>query len=138
LKKKASPFPVPKELKETYKRVVVALKNGEDGILAPLKETPNHMLVVSKEDLNAPRIYEKIVKLASLSKDTNVDFLFQRPQQNPQRLVEQTYSRNEKMSTLREKINDLISSLEGLKEIETQEGLYKLPMLGWKPLCKKR
>jgi hypothetical protein len=121
LKKKAPPFPIPKELKETYKRVVVALKKGEDGILVPLRETPNHMLIVSQEDLNAPRIHEKVVKLSSLSKDKNVDFLFQKPQQDPRLQAKQTYNRNEKIATLREKINDLISNLEGLKEIEIQE-----------------
>jgi hypothetical protein len=121
LKKKAPPFPIPKELKETYKRVVVALKKGEDGILVSLKETPNHMLIVSQEDLNAPRIHEKVVKLSSLSKDKNMDFLFQKPQQDPHLQAKQTYNRNEKIATLREKINDLISNLEGLKEIETQE-----------------
>ena len=121
LKKKASPFPIPKELKEIYKRVVVALKNGEDGILAQLKETPNHMLVVSKEDLNAPRIHEKIVNLTSLSKDKNVDFLFQKPQQDPRLQAKQTYNRNEKIATFREKVSDLMRDLEGLKGLETQK-----------------
>jgi hypothetical protein len=79
------------------------------------------MLIVSQEDLNALRIHEKVVKLSSLSKDKNVAFLFQRPQQNPKRQAEQTYNRNKKIATLREKINDLISNLEGLKEIEIQE-----------------
>ena len=119
--KKAPPFPIPKELKKTYKRVVVALKNGEEGILAPLKETPNHMLVVSKEDLNAPRIHEKIVKLTSLSKNKNVNFLFQKSQKDPHLQAKQTYNRNEKIATLREKVSDLMRDLEGLKGLEIQE-----------------
>ena len=58
LKKKAPPFPMPKELKKVYKKFAVALENREDGILTPLKETPNHMLAVTQEDLNAPRAHK--------------------------------------------------------------------------------
>ena len=121
LKKKASPFPIAKELKETYKRVDVALKNGEDEILSALKETPNHMLVVSQEDLNAPRIHEKIVKLTSLSENKNIDFPFQKPQQDPHRQAQQTFSRNEKIASLREKVSDLLRDLKSLKDLEIQD-----------------
>lgn len=121
LKKKAPSFPIPKELKKTYKRVVVAMKNGEDWVLSPLKEMPNHMLVVSQEDLNNPRIHEKIVKLSSLSQDENMDFLFQKPQQDPRLQAKQTYNRNEKIATLREKVSDLMRDLEGMKDLETQD-----------------
>jgi hypothetical protein len=119
--KKAAPFPIPKEFKETYKRVVIALRNGNDGILSPLKETPNHMLVVNQKDLNAPRIHEKILKLTSLPKDKNVDFLFQNSQQDPHLQARQTFNRNEKIASLRVKVTDLIRGLEGLKELETRE-----------------
>jgi hypothetical protein len=71
--------------------------------------------------LNAPRIHEKVVKLSSLSKDKNVDFLFQKPQQNPHLQAKQIYDRNEKISTLREKISDSMRDLENLKGLETQE-----------------
>jgi hypothetical protein len=121
LRKKAPPFPIPKELEKAYKRVVVALRNGEDEILTPLRETPNHMLLVSQEDLNAPRIHEKIVKLSSFSKDKNMDFLFQKPQQNPYLQARQTYNRNGKIATLREKVTNLMRALEGLKDLETQD-----------------
>jgi hypothetical protein len=123
LKKKASPLPMPKEHKETYKRVVIALKNGEDGILAPLKETPNHMLAVSQKDLNAPRIHEKVVKLTSLAKDHGVDFLSQKSDsRQPAHLqARQTYNRNEKIATLRDKVTDMIQNLKGLKDLEIQK-----------------
>lgn len=119
--KKVPPFPIPAELKKTYKRIVVALKKGEDGILSPLKETPNQMFVVNQEDLNAPRIHEKVVKLTSLVESKNIDFSFQKPQQDPQRQAQQTFNRNEKITSLRGKVTDLINDLKGMKSLETQE-----------------
>ncbi len=121
LKKKTPPYPIPKELKKAYKSVVIAVENGDDEIITPLKETPNHMLVVSQEDLNAPKIHEKIVKLTSLPKGEYRDFLFQKPQQDPQLQARQAFSRNEKIAALREKVTDLIRSLESLSELENQE-----------------
>lgn len=121
LKKKDPPIPLPKEFKEAYNRVVMAIENGEDEILSTLKETPNHMLVVSQKDLNAPMIHEKAVKLTSLSQEWHKDFLFRKAQQDPQLRAKQTYNRNEKMATLRNKVTDLIQDLEGLKSLETQE-----------------
>ncbi|UCE42988.1 MAG: FecR domain-containing protein [Candidatus Aminicenantes bacterium] len=121
LKKKAPPYPIPKELKRGYKRIVVALKNGEDGILVPLKDTPNHMLAVNQQDLNAPRIHEKIVKLTSLSKEKNVDFPFQKSQQDPRLQAIQTYNRNKKIAILREKVTDLMRDLEGQKDLAIQK-----------------
>jgi hypothetical protein len=121
--KKTAPYPMPKELKETYKRVVVALENGEDWVLSPLKEVPNHLLVVSQEDLNAPNIHEKAVKLSSISQNKSIDLLFQELQRNPHHRAKQTYLRNEKMATLREKINDIMSNVEGLEGLDSQEFL---------------
>lgn len=121
--KKTAPYPMPKELKETYKRVVVALENGEDWVLSPLKEVPNHLLVVSQEDLNAPNIHEKAVKLSSISQNKSINLLFQEPQRNPHHRAKQTYLRNEKMATLREKINDIMSNVEGLEGLDSQEFL---------------
>jgi hypothetical protein len=118
---KSAPYPMPKEFKKTYERVVLALQKGEDWVLSPLKDMPNHMLVVSQKDLNAPRIHEKAVKLSSLSEETNKVFLLQRPLiQHPSQVAEQAYLRNEKMATLHEKINGLMRDLEGLKDLEVQ------------------
>ncbi len=119
--KKAAPFPIPDELKETYKRVVTGLKKGEDGILVPLKETPNHILVVSQEDLNSPKIHEKIVRLTRLSGNMKIDFSSWKSRQDPQRQAQQTFNRNEKIASLREKVTELISDLKGMKDLETQD-----------------
>jgi hypothetical protein len=121
LKQKPPPFPMPKEYKDTYKRVVAALKKGDDGILAPLKETPDHMLVVSKEDLNALRIHEKVDKLTEMSITEDVGFWLQKSQQNPHLRAKQVYSRNEKIAVLREKVTDLIRGLEDVKNLELRK-----------------
>ena len=135
--KKAAPFPMPDELKDAYKRVVVALKNGDEEILSLLKETPNHMLVVSSEDLNSPRIHEKIVNLTSLSGDKNIDFPTQIHQKDPHRQAKQTFNRNEKVSSLREKVTDLISDLKGMKSLETQEFQLSRLVVDPKPQTKQ-
>jgi hypothetical protein len=125
LKKKTPPlplpYPIPKELKKAYKRIVVAMKDGEEEILATLKETPQHMLVVDQKDLNDPGIHEKIVKFTSLSQNKQRDFLFLKSQQDPYLQARQTYNRNEKIAALREKVTDLIRDREGLKSLGTQE-----------------
>ena len=112
---------MPKEFKEAYKRVVIAMKNGEQEILDPLKETPSHMMVVSQKDLNAPKIQEKVVRLTSLSQDKYRDILLHGTQQEPHREAIQTYDRNEKITALRQKVTDMIRDLEGLKSLKTQE-----------------
>jgi hypothetical protein len=122
--KKAAPFRMPKDFKETYKRVVTALKKGEDGILSPLKETPNHMLVVNQKDLNAPRIHEKVVKLSSMPKEKSRDFLFQKSQHDPHVQARQTFNRNGKIASLRMKVTDLIRGLDDANRQEMKE----LPM----------
>jgi hypothetical protein len=120
--KKAAPYPLPKEFKEAYKRVVVAMKKGEDWIFSPLKEMPNQVLAVSPEDLNARQIHEKAVKLTSLSVDKSEVLRNERlPAQQSRLKAEQTYMRNEKMSVLREKIDDLIGNLEGMKNLPIRD-----------------
>jgi hypothetical protein len=119
--KKAAPYPMPKEMKDAYDRVVLAMRKGEEGMFASLNETPNHMLVVSQEDLNSPRIHEKSVRLTDLSKTKNLDLALRVPQQNPHRLARQTFNRNEKIASLRGKVAELIGDLNGMKSLEIQE-----------------
>jgi hypothetical protein len=121
LKKKEPPFPMPKELKETYKRVVIAMKNGEEEILAPMRETPNHMLIVGLKDLNAAAIQEKAVKLTSLAQKDYRDLLDRRTQQDSYLQAAETYKRNEKMAVLQDKVTSLIRDLEGLNSLGMQE-----------------
>ncbi len=120
--KKAAPYPLPKELKEAFKRVVVAMEKGEDWVSYPLKEMSNQVLAVSPEDLNARKIHEKAVKLASLSVDKSETLPTEKSQTQQSRVMaERTYMRNEKMSALREKINDLLGNLESMKDLQIQD-----------------
>jgi hypothetical protein len=119
--KKTAPFPMPDEWKNAYKKAITGLKNGDEGILVPLKETPNHLAVVNQEDLNSSRIHEKIVKLTSISEAKNVDSLSQRNRPDPHRKARQTFARNEKIASLREKVTVLIIDLKGMKSLEMQD-----------------
>lgn len=112
LKSKKPSLPMPKEAKSTVKKVLLALENGEEWALSLLKEAPNQMVVMSPKDLNSPQIHEKIVSLASLSPERKMNFLFDIPQQDPYRLAAQTFIRNEKMETLRVKIDNLLVDLD--------------------------
>jgi len=121
LKSKNAPYPMPPEMKEAYRKVVVALQEGEDWVLSPIKEMPNHILVVDQKDINAPLIHEKAVKFADLPAERSKVFLSPSPvKQDPQNLAGQTFLRNEKMSALHQKIDILLKDLEGMRSLNTQ------------------
>lgn len=120
-KKSASSYPVPKDLKEAYKKVGISLKKGEEWVSSALKEVPNHMMAVKREDLNTPKIQTKIVKLSSLPHDKSAILQLQNPQQDPRRLAAQAYTRNERVAYLREKLDGLMRNLEGSKNLEKKD-----------------
>jgi hypothetical protein len=111
LKSKKPPFPRPKEAESTYKKVLLALQNGEEWALSLVRETPNQVVMVSPEDLNSPNIQEKIVNLASLSPESKKEFLLFKSPEDPYRLAAQAFVRNKKVDTLRKKISDLMEDL---------------------------
>jgi len=110
--KKATPYPLPKEFKKPYKRVIAALENGDERILSTLKKVPEHVMLVNRENLNAPNVHEKTVRLADLSASEQRNFIFQGPMQDPYRVAVYTYTRNEKVALLREKVNGLMRDME--------------------------
>lgn len=119
--KKSAPYPMPPEMKEAYEKVVIALKKGEDWVLSPIKEMPNHILVVGQKDLNAPRIHEKAVKFADLPVERSKVFLStDQMAENPQHLAGQAFLSNEKMSALHQKIDVLLKDLEGMRNLNIQ------------------
>jgi len=66
LKKNNPPgLSLPKELNNVYKRMVTALNKGDARVIAPLKRISQYTVGVKKDDLNAPRIQEKAVRVLS-------------------------------------------------------------------------
>ncbi len=127
-RKKSSPYPIPKELKKSYKKMVTALENGDEMILSRLQKIPEHVSLVNKEDLNTSRVHEKAFSLADLSADEQRTFLNQRTDQNSYLLAVDTFSRNERVSSLRDKFNGLIrvnpapsEQIESAKSSATQK-----------------
>lgn len=111
LKRKNPPLPMPKEAKSTFKRVKLALENGEEWALSLLRETPNQVVMVGPKDLNARNIQEKMVNLASLSPERKMEFLLENSPPDPHRMAVQSFIRNEKVAALREKIDGLMREL---------------------------
>ncbi len=111
LKSKKPPFPMPPEAKPTYKKVIRALENGEQWALSMLKGITDQVMMVNTKDLNSPKIHEKIVTLASLSPERKMEFLFDNSQQDPHRLAAKTFIRNERVTALQGKIDDLLGEM---------------------------
>lgn len=61
-KKETLTYPIPKDLKKVYETAVNALKKGDERIIGSLSELPRHLVAVSREDLTAKRIHERMVK----------------------------------------------------------------------------
>jgi len=58
-------LPLPKELNSVYKNMVTALNKGDKRAIAPFKKIPQSVIGVKKDDLNAPRIHEKALRVLS-------------------------------------------------------------------------
>lgn len=121
-RKKASSYPLPKEIKKAYKKIVTALKNGDERILSRLKKIPEHVLLVNKEDLNSLKIHEKAIRLADLSAEEQRNFIIQSPVQDSCRIAVDTFTRNERVASLRDKFHGLIRVVEG-QELKTTQPL---------------
>ncbi|MDH4217474.1 MAG: FecR family protein [Candidatus Aminicenantes bacterium] len=129
-KKKASTYPLPKELKKPYNKIVKALENGDERILSALKKVPEHVMLVNGENLNAPNVQEKVVRLADLSASEQRDFISQRQLQDPYRVsvqATQTYTRNDKVTSLREKVSRLIKDMEDSGTQKQTEATRSIP-----------
>jgi hypothetical protein len=119
-RKESSPYPFPKEWKKSYKKMVAALEKGDEKILTRLQRIPEHVSLVNKEDLNTSRVHEKASSLADLSTDEQRTFISQRTDQDSNRLAVDTYSRNERVASLRDKF-------KGLIRIKEDHGLRATP-----------
>lgn len=68
----AAPFPVPKEIRSVLKNVQTALSKQDPRIMDSMKETPRHLVLVPKGDLNAREIHEKALSWDKVPKPTGV------------------------------------------------------------------
>jgi hypothetical protein len=120
-RKESSPYPIPKEWKKSYKKMVAALEKGDEKILARLQKIPEHVSLVNKEELNTSRVHEKAFSLADLSTNEQRTFINQRTDQNSYRLAVDTYTRNERVASLRDKFIGLIRVREDHELIATPD-----------------
>jgi hypothetical protein len=111
LKDKKPRLPLPQKEKAVYKKVMLALEKGEEWALSLLREMPSQMAIVRPDDLNSPRIQEKIVPLDSLSQEEKKEFFTIDGQQDAFQLASQVFARNEKLGALRAKIDYLIREM---------------------------
>ncbi len=112
-KKESSPYPIPKELKKAYQKVLAGLENGDERILSRLVKVPEHVMLVNKEDLNASRIHERVIRLTDLSAAVQKTFISQSSVKNSYRTAVDTYTRNERVASLLDKFKGLIRDVEG-------------------------
>lgn len=123
-KKKSSSYPMPKEFKTPTKKIITALKTGNERILSALKMTPEHVMLVNRENLNVRNVHEKALRLADLSASEQMNFISQGALQDPYRVAVHTFTKNEKVALLREKVNGLMRDMEGSssqRQAETTE-----------------
>jgi len=124
LRRKAdSPYPLPKELRKSYKKMADALENGGERILSHLQKIPEQVLLIKIEDLNSSRVHEKAIRFADLSTEEQRSLIVQRPVEDSYRAAVETFARNERVASLRDKFHGLIKIVEGqeLKTIQLPE-----------------
>jgi hypothetical protein len=113
-KQKNSPYPLPKALKQSYMRFVSALEAGDERVIASIKNIAQHLVFVKSQDLNAPRIQEKILKFGQMQKKIesfgaeNRITPIKNPQ-NPYRKAVSAFKRNAVVAQLRELITSYIT-----------------------------
>jgi hypothetical protein len=122
-RKQTSPYPLPKELRKSYKKMADALENGDERILSRLQRIPEQVFLVNIEDINSSRVHEKATRFADLSTEEQRSFIVQRPADDSYRIAVETFTRNERVASLRDRFHGLIKNVEGqeLKTIQLPE-----------------
>jgi hypothetical protein len=92
--KPLSYYPLQKEYRGSLKELVSAMKNGDPGILASIREYGKQTVFVRKEDLNTARIHQKAVNLRVLSPQIQKNSHAQKPLKDPYREAVNTYRKN--------------------------------------------
>lgn len=113
LKKPSSPYPVPKELKGIYKKVVLALKQGDSGIMASLRKNIEQAVFVKKEDLNAAGIQKRAILFRELPRPVLENAQPQRIVVNPYREAVKAYRENEAKAITKRTASPAFSGIKG-------------------------
>ncbi len=87
-------YPLQKGYMGILQRLVSAVKNGDPGILASIREYGEQTVLVRKEDLNAARIYQKAVNLRDLSPQMQKNSQPPKSLKDPYREAVNTYRKN--------------------------------------------
>ena len=115
-KRKNSPYPIPKELKKVCNNVLSALKRGDERALSSLQKIPDQMVLVKKEDLNASKIQEKVIKGMEIPREKQIEFFSQGESNiNHYRQAVNTYRRNNINALTRDIVTDKILKEKGTK-----------------------
>lgn len=93
-KKPPAYYPLQKEYISTLKRLVSAMKNGDQGILASVREYGKQTVFVKKEDLNAARIHQEAVTFRDLSPQMQKNSKPQKSLKDPYREAVKAYRKN--------------------------------------------
>lgn len=93
-KQPPSYYPLLKEYQGSLKKIIAAVKNGDEGLLASIKESIKQMVVVKKEDLNAANIQEKTISFQSLSLPLERNSRSQKLLKDPFREAVRTFKEN--------------------------------------------
>jgi len=113
LKKPSSTYTVPKELKGVYKKVVLALKQGDSGIMASLRKNIEQTVLVKKEDLNAARIQKRAILFRELPRPLLENAQPQRTVVNPYLEAVKAYRENEAKAFTKMKASPALSGIVG-------------------------
>ncbi len=113
LKKPSSLYPVPKELKGIYKKVVLALKQGDSGIMASLRKNIEQAVFVKKEDLNAAMIQKRAILFRELPRPVLENAQPQRTVVNPYREAVKAYRENEAKAITKRTTSPALSGIKG-------------------------
>ena len=87
-------YPWLKEYRGSLKKIIAAVKNGDEGLLDSIKESIKQMVVVKKEDLNAANIQEKTISFQNLSLPGERNSRSQKPLKDPYREALRTFKEN--------------------------------------------
>ncbi len=104
LRKPDIPYPLPKALEGTLKKVISALERGDERILASMRKNVEQTVIVKKGDLNEAGIHKRAVVFHNLPLDMKKSFRSTETLENPNREAARIYRSNEPRTLQEEEI----------------------------------